>query len=69
MLLRRHVDHLALEQRSRGDDLAAGVARRDDRVDVAALGGDVRVDEGVLVLLLQLQAQCVDVVALGGARP
>jgi hypothetical protein len=28
-----------------GDDLAAGVGRIDDGVDVAALGGDVRVEE------------------------
>ena len=64
MLLRRHVDHLAVEELQRGRDLAAGVARRDDRVDVTAGGRDVRVDEGVLVLLLQLEAQRVDVLTL-----
>src|SRR5699024_12050725 len=41
-----------------------GVRRRDHRVDVPALGGDVRVDEGVLVLGLQLQTQLVDVLAV-----
>src|SRR6478735_632308 len=67
MLLGREGDHFAFEQAQGGHDLSAGVGRGDDGVDVAAFGGDVRVDEGVLVLLLQLQAQGVDVVAvLGG---
>ncbi len=38
--------------------------RRNDSVDVSALSGDVRVDECVLVLVLQLEAQCIDVFAV-----
>lgn len=61
MLLRRERDHLALEQAQGGHDLAAGVRRRDDRIDITALCCDVRVHESVLVLVLQLEAQCLDV--------
>ena len=67
MLLGRKGNGLALEQSQCGDDLSAGVRRRNHSVDVSALGGDVRVDEGVLVLVLQLETQRIDVFAvLGG---
>ena len=37
---------------------------RDHRVQVSALSRDVRIDQGVLVVALQLQPQCVDVLAV-----
>lgn len=64
MLFRRGLDDLALQQSQRGADVTAGVRGRDHRVDVAAFGRDIRVDEGVLVLLLKLESQRVDVLAL-----
>ena len=42
------------QQAQRPPDVAAGVRGRDHPVDVAAVGGDVRVGQRVLVLLLQL---------------
>ncbi len=64
VLLRRNLGDLALQQPQRRGHVTAGVRRRDHRVDIAALGGDVRIDEGVLVVLLQLQPQRVDVLAV-----
>ena len=58
---------LSFQQAQRRADVAARMRRRDHHVDVSALGRDVRVDQRVLVLLLQLQPQLVDVLAfLGG---
>src|SRR6202035_4651766 len=66
VLLRWYLGDLSLQQAQRRRDVAAGVRRRDHRVDVAPLGGDVRVYQSVLVLLLQLQPQRVDVLAVLG---
>src|SRR3954470_7172654 len=59
VLLGRRLGDLAFQQPQGGGHVAAGVRRRDDSVDIAALGGDVRVHQGVLVVLLQFQSQCV----------
>ena len=40
--------------------------RRDDRVDVPALGRDVRVHQGVLIVALQFQPECINVLAIAG---
>ena len=57
MLLRRQGLALGAQQAQRADDLDAGLVRADDRVDVAALGGDVGVGERGLVLVDQLGAR------------
>src|SRR3954471_10530162 len=57
VLLRRQGLALGAQEAQRPDDLAAGLVRMDHRVDVAALGGEVRVGEMVLVLLDQLGAR------------
>ena len=54
MLLGRQDLALGAQQAQRADDLDPGLVRRDDRVDVPALGRDVGVGEGVLVLRDQL---------------
>ena len=51
------VSPLGAQQPQRPDDLDARLVRRDHRVDVAALGGDVGVGERVLVLGDQLGPQ------------
>ena len=43
----------------------AGGGRRDHRIDVAALGGDVGSQQGVLVLLDDPRAHCLGIVGLG----
>src|SRR6185312_15256032 len=48
VLLRRRLGDLSFQQTQGGGDVAPGVRWRDDGVDVTALGGDVRVHEGVL---------------------
>ncbi len=58
------VSRLERSSRSDADDLGAGLVRGDDRVDVAALGGDVGVGEGVVVLLDELGAALLDVAGL-----
>src|SRR5271166_3816278 len=64
VLLGGHLRDLSFQQPKRRRDVAAGVRRRDHRVDVAALGGDIRVDQRVLVLLLQLQAKRINILAV-----
>ena len=51
MLLPGVLDRLVAQHVERAADAPAGVARQDHLVDVAALGGDERVGEAVLVLL------------------
>ena len=65
MLLRGQRLPLRGQQAQRPDDLAAGLVRGDDRVDVPALGGDVRVGQGLLVLVDQLRSDGA-ALALGG---
>ena len=64
MLLRRGLDELALQQSQRAGDVSAGVRGRDHRIDISALGCDIRVHQGVLVIPLQFQPQRVDVLAV-----
>src|SRR4051812_34334992 len=48
---------LGLEHLERIDELFAGLARLDDGVDVAALGGDIRIGELVLELFDEFRAR------------
>ena len=63
VLLRRQCLALVAQHAQRAGHVAARVRGRDHRVDVAALGRDVGVEQRVLVLLVQLGAQRVHVLA------
>ena len=65
LLGRQRLRAWSAQQPQRLGDLAAGLRRLDDRVDEAALGGDVRRREGVLVLLDELRAGRLRVVGGG----
>src|SRR5437667_11806060 len=60
---------LGLEHPERGDEFGAGVAGLDDVVDVAALGGTIRVGETVAELLHLLAAQFFSVFGLLALAP
>ena len=63
MLLRRQALSLGAQRPEGLGDIHPGVRRGDDRVDIAALGGDIRVGEGLLVVLDEAGAGRVDIPA------